>query len=67
MCAWVCECARGCVCVCGIILVSVELDEVMGLADRILVMNAGREVGTIGADVATRHALGMMMTGAVSD
>ena len=49
---------------CGIILVSVELDEVMGLADRILVMNAGREVGTIGADVATRHALGMMMTGA---
>ena len=52
---------------CGIILVSVELDEVMGLADRILVMNAGREVGTIGADVATRHALGMMMTGAVSD
>ena len=37
---------------CAILLVSVELDEIIGLSDRILVMNAGRQVGIVDRDEA---------------
>jgi len=47
----------------AILLVSVELDEILGLADRILVMNEGRVVGTLTAEEATEHKLGMLMAG----
>lgn len=47
----------------AILLVSVELDEVLALADRILVMNHGRLVGEIAGKDATEHQLGLMMTG----
>lgn len=47
----------------AILLVSVELDEVMSLADRILVMFAGRIVGEIDARDATEQKLGLMMAG----
>src|SRR5262249_14708322 len=48
----------------GILLVSVELDEILALADRILVMHAGRIVGEVAAERATESAIGLMMGGA---
>ena len=47
----------------AVLLVSVELDEILALADRIMVMNAGRVVGTIAREDATRQRLGLMMAG----
>jgi simple sugar transport system ATP-binding protein len=46
----------------AVLLVSVELDEIRGLADRILVMFAGRIVGERGPD-ATEGELGLLMAG----
>ena len=46
----------------AVLLVSVELDEIRSLADRILVMFAGRVVGERGSD-ATEQELGLMMAG----
>ncbi|MET1026104.1 MAG: ABC transporter ATP-binding protein [Dongiaceae bacterium] len=46
---------------CAILVVSVELDEVMSLADRILVMCGGRIVGEVPAEDADERQLGMMM------
>ena len=48
---------------CAVLLVSVELDEILALADRIMVMNAGRVVGTVPREGATRQRLGLMMAG----
>lgn len=45
----------------AILLVSVELDEIMSLADRILVMSAGRIVGEVAAAEADERTLGLMM------
>ncbi|MGH6891331.1 MAG: ABC transporter ATP-binding protein [Dongiaceae bacterium] len=49
---------------CAILLVSVELDEVMSLSDRILVMFQGRIVGEVNGDEADERALGLMMANA---
>ncbi|HEX2885750.1 ABC transporter ATP-binding protein [Vineibacter terrae] len=46
---------------CAILVVSVELDEVMALADRILVMFGGRIVGEVAGDAADERTLGLMM------
>ena len=46
------------------LLVSVELDEIMALSDRIAVMYEGRIVATIDADKVTREELGLLMAGA---
>ncbi len=48
---------------CAIVLVSVELDEVMSLADRIMVMNDGRNMGVVEAKKTDANALGLMMAG----
>jgi ABC-type uncharacterized transport system ATPase subunit len=48
---------------CAILLVSVELDEILALSDRIMVMNAGRVVGTVVRAEANRKKLGLMMAG----
>jgi ABC-type uncharacterized transport system ATPase subunit len=48
----------------AVLLVSVELDEIMALSDRIAVMYEGKIVGTVDADKATREELGLMMAGA---
>jgi ABC-type uncharacterized transport system ATPase subunit len=48
----------------AILLVSVELDEVLALADRILVMFAGRIAGSMAAEGADEREIGLMMTGA---
>jgi simple sugar transport system ATP-binding protein len=47
----------------GILLVSVELDEILALADRILVMHDGHIVGEVEQARATEQALGLMMAG----
>ncbi len=47
----------------AILLVSVELDEIMSLADRILVMFNGAIVGEVAQDAASEQALGLMMAG----
>jgi simple sugar transport system ATP-binding protein len=47
----------------ALLIVSVELDEILGLADRILVMNAGEIVGEVPRAEATEEKLGLMMAG----
>ena len=48
----------------AVLLVSVELDEIMALSDRIAVMYEGQIVGTVDADKITREELGLLMAGA---
>jgi len=48
----------------AVLLVSLELDEVMTLADRILVMYEGEIVGELDPKVATVEELGLYMAGA---
>jgi simple sugar transport system ATP-binding protein len=49
---------------CAILLVSVELEEIMALCDRILVMFQGRIVGEVPGDRADERTLGLMMANA---
>ena len=51
----------------AILLVSVELDEIRSLSDRILVMFDGRIVGEADPAVATEGELGLMMAGVPPD
>ncbi|MDY2889311.1 MAG: ABC transporter ATP-binding protein [Candidatus Caccosoma sp.] len=48
----------------GVLLVSFELDEVMSLADRILVMYEGEIVGNLNPKETTAQELGLYMAGA---
>ena len=48
---------------CAILLVSVELDEILALSDRIIAMNGGRIVGEVAGRDADRQRVGMMMAG----
>ena len=50
----------------ALLLVSVELDEILALADRILVMHDGRIVGDVPRADATERTLGLMMAGLTS-
>ena len=47
----------------GILLISEDLDEIMALADRIVVMYEGRIVGELDAATATVEELGLLMAG----
>jgi simple sugar transport system ATP-binding protein len=47
----------------AVLLVSPELDEVMGLSDRIAVMYEGQIVDILPADQVTREGLGLLMAG----
>jgi len=47
----------------AILLVSVELDEILALSDRILVMVDGRFTGELDRSEATERALGLLMAG----
>ena len=49
---------------CAVLVVSVELEEILSLADRILVMFAGRIMGEVTAGRADERTLGLMMAGA---
>ena len=48
---------------CAILLVSVELDEILALSDRVIGMNGGRIVGTLAAAEADRRRVGLLMAG----
>jgi simple sugar transport system ATP-binding protein len=45
----------------AVLVVSSELDEILALADRVLVMNAGRISGELPIDACTENALGRLM------
>jgi simple sugar transport system ATP-binding protein len=47
----------------ALLVVSVELDEILGLADRILVMNGGEIMGELARAEATEEKIGLMMAG----
>jgi general nucleoside transport system ATP-binding protein len=47
----------------GILLISVELDEILALSDRILVLFSSRINGSMDADDATEEKLGILMAG----
>jgi simple sugar transport system ATP-binding protein len=49
----------------AILLISADLDELMALSDRFLVMFEGRLIGELSAQQATREALGILMAGRV--
>ena len=49
---------------CAVLLVSLELEEVMGVSDRILVMYEGEIVGEFDPKTVTREELGLYMAGA---
>jgi general nucleoside transport system ATP-binding protein len=51
----------------AVMIVSPELDEVLALADRIVVMYRGRIVGVVAAADATREAIGLLMAGVHDD
>ena len=46
---------------CAVLLVSSELDEILALADRVLVMNAGRITGELAIDECDERRLGLLM------
>ena len=48
---------------CAVLLVSPELDEVMGLSDRIAVMYEGKIMDILPADQATKEEIGLLMAG----
>jgi simple sugar transport system ATP-binding protein len=48
----------------AVLVVSSELDEILALADRVLVMNAGRIVGELPIEQCSEAALGRLMGGA---
>jgi len=47
----------------GVLLVSVELDEILSLADRIAVMYRGQIVAVVDPETVTRAELGLLMAG----
>jgi simple sugar transport system ATP-binding protein len=51
----------------AILLVSADLDELLALADRILVMFGGRITGALDREAASERRLGLMMAGLAAD
>jgi simple sugar transport system ATP-binding protein len=51
----------------AVLINSSELDEVMALADRIVVMYRGRIIGELDRATATRDAVGLLMAGSVAE
>ena len=50
----------------AVLLISAELDEILSLSDRILVMYQGEIVAEVSRDEATREGLGLNMAGALN-
>ena len=51
----------------AVLLVSVELDEILALADRILVMFDGAIMGELDADEADERRIGLLMAGVTDE
>jgi len=47
----------------AILIISEDLDEVISLSDRIIVMYEGQVIGETGPETSTREAIGLMMAG----
>ena len=47
----------------GVLLISEDLDELLALSDRLLVIYEGEIVGTVTAEEATAERLGLLMAG----
>ncbi|GMA63363.1 ABC transporter ATP-binding protein [Alicyclobacillus fastidiosus] len=47
----------------GVLLVSLEMDEILSLSDRIAVIHDGQIVDVVPGDTATREQIGLLMTG----
>jgi general nucleoside transport system ATP-binding protein len=47
----------------GVLLVSLELDEILSLSDRIAVIHDGQIVDIVSGETATREQIGLLMTG----
>ncbi|MBL8852822.1 MAG: sugar ABC transporter ATP-binding protein [Planctomycetaceae bacterium] len=47
----------------GVLFVSSELEEIIGIADRVLVMHEGRLAGEVSGDQITEHAIMQLATG----
>jgi general nucleoside transport system ATP-binding protein len=50
----------------GVLMMSEDLDELMELCDRIVVLHHGRVVGSVPTQDASRHQLGQLMLGAAA-
>jgi simple sugar transport system ATP-binding protein len=50
---------------CAVLVVSSELDEILALSDRVIVMNQGRVTGELAIADCTEAKLGLLMTGGV--
>jgi simple sugar transport system ATP-binding protein len=48
---------------CAVLVVSSELDEILALSDRVIVMNQGRVAGELAIADCTETGIGMLMTG----
>ena len=48
---------------CAVLVLSSELDEILALCDRVVVMCQGRITGELPIDACTEHRLGVLMTG----
>jgi simple sugar transport system ATP-binding protein len=48
---------------CAVLVVSSELDEILALSDRVIVMNQGRIAGELAISQCTEAGLGLLMTG----
>jgi general nucleoside transport system ATP-binding protein len=48
---------------CAVLVVSSELDEILALADRVIVMNQGRITGELPINACTEARIGMLMVG----
>jgi simple sugar transport system ATP-binding protein len=51
---------------CAVMVVSTELDEIMELSDRIIVMFNGKIIDTVNADEITKEQVGLLMAGVTS-
>lgn len=51
---------------CAVLVVSSELDEILALADRVIVMNGGRITGELAIEACDEKTLGMMMAAQTS-
>ena len=51
----------------AIVLISEELDEILSLSDRVVVMYEGRIVGSFPSETADIHEIGLLMTGGRPD
>ncbi|MDM4765526.1 ABC transporter ATP-binding protein [Pelomonas sp. SE-A7] len=52
---------------CAVLLVSSELDEILALADRVVVMNGGRITGELGIAQCDEKSLGLLMAAQASE